>query len=158
MTAGRQLTRADALDRAGKAWRLRVSGAPWAEIAATLGYANDANVIRAVRSSFGKLPQPDREELRTMWRERHEVLYRIAATDAEDRRPGAVRSAVAVARSAAQLDGLDAPTKVQISPASEEFERVMALVMGRGAAVPVEGDIFEIEGVVDAEIVDEIDA
>lgn len=57
-----QMTTVD--DRAAKGWRMRVMGAPWAVIARELGYANEANVYRAVKNYFGTVPQVDRDMLR----------------------------------------------------------------------------------------------
>ena len=66
---------------------MRVAGAPREEIAAVVGYSCDANAIRAVKRVFGRLPTPDREMVREVWRERHEVVWRIALQDAEPPQP-----------------------------------------------------------------------
>lgn len=143
MTTGSEVVRADAAARAVRAWHLRISGVPWDEVAEVCGFANASNALRAVRNYLGELPQMDREDVRRLWRTRHEELWRLAQRDAHDRRAGAVRSAVAVARSAAQLDGLDAPTNVVVSPDAEAFERVVraAVEAQRGAADLVEMDV-----------------
>src|SRR5690606_25076754 len=112
-----------------------------------VGYANEANAVRAVRRYFGRLPQPDHEELRALWRERHEVLWRQSQDAIRDDKPGALRAGVAVARSAAQLDGLDRPTQLAVYyPSDEEFNATIAtlrqlMIAGRAK----EADIFTIE-------------
>jgi hypothetical protein len=120
--------RADALHRADEAWRLRVLGASWAEVAEAVGYANPENAIRAVRETFGIVPEPDRSEYRRLWRERLERLWRQAYSDALDRQPGAVTAAVRIVETAMRLDGLAAPSEVIVhNPPGAEIE---AWVMG----------------------------
>ncbi|MRG58287.1 hypothetical protein GE115_00125 [Agromyces sp. CFH 90414] len=150
--AGHQVVRADHGDRAGRAWRMRVAGATWDEIAAAVGYANGANAFRAVKRFFNRVPEPDRELVRSTWRERHETLWRISLEDAAKRRPGAVRAAVALARSAAQLDGLDAPSRLElVNPDAREFEQVLEELRRRTGVGSPEPDL---ETIVDAEVVE----
>jgi hypothetical protein len=147
MTVSRSRMRADAAERAMRAWSMRVRGETWQQIAVELGYQNDANVIRAVRRYFGTLPELYREDLRALWRERHEVVWRIALDDVLSRRPGAVRAATAVARSASQLDGLDSPQRFEVAMTDDQ-ERELALVIETGmralGTLPAaEADIFD---------------
>jgi hypothetical protein len=123
-----------------------MAGESWAEVAAQLGYANQSNAYRAVRRYFGTVPQPNRDDLRLLWRERHEVLWRIAYADALSRRPGAVRAATALARSAAQLDGLDEATRIAVELAPEEERRIATIIeagmLALGMLPACEADIF----------------
>jgi hypothetical protein len=126
---------------------LRVAGASWRQVCEIVGYSNEANAVRAVRRYFGRLPQPDHEELRGLWRERHELLWRQTQDSIREDKPGALRAGVAVARSAAQLDGLDRPAELAIYyPSDEEFNATIAALKELVAAGrPKEADIFAIE-------------
>ena len=101
-----RLVRADALDRAERAWHARVAGATWLQAAQVAGFSDDAHAIRAVRQMYGELPSWDREETRALWRDRLEWLWRQTLTDAAEQRAGAVTAGVRVATAAAALDGL----------------------------------------------------
>lgn len=139
-------TRGDAMQRAAQAWQLRVLGKTWNEIADVVGFANDANAIRAVRRFVGKLPEPDADETRTVWRERMEHLWGIAARDAEAGRPGAIRAGVAIAQRAAALDGLDAPARYEITPGEVQLERLAQQFLARTGYVETEeSDVLELE-------------
>lgn len=151
-------TRADAAERASKAWRMRVAGGGWDEIAKALGMRGGAPAAyRAVKNYFGKVPQPDREMLREIARQRAERLWlRAAAAVEEAPSPAAIRAAVAVLERAAKLDGLDAPSRVEVNPDHAEFVvLVEAAARGLGIAAPVEADIFSAEFVEDADIVED---
>lgn len=146
------------MQRVADAWSMRVRGATWDEIAAALGYANGPNALRAVRNFAGSLPQPEMPELRSLWRERLEFLWPIAARDVEAGKPGAMRAAVAVAQRAAQLDGLDAPQRVQVesADAAELAAMVGALLAAQGSDADVlESSIWDGEEIEDGEVVDD---
>ncbi len=148
LKTSRVATRADAATRAHRAWAARVAGGNWAEVAEVCGFASPGNACRAVRAYFGQLPELDRDELRGLWRERHEVMWRQSQRAVRDEKPGALRAAVAVARSAAQLDGLDAPSRVElVTPDAEAFERAvdMLVLSARSVGDTEEADIFELE-------------
>lgn len=119
------------------------------------GFASAATACRAVSRYFGTLPQHDREESRTLWRARMEQLWRLSLRDATEQRPGAVRASVAIAQRVAQMDGLDAPTRLEIrDPDALEFEQVVAaLAAANGVTLALEADPFADE--LEAEIVDE---
>lgn len=151
-------TRADAAERASKAWRMRVAGGTWDDIAKALGMRGGAPAAyRAVKNHFGKVPQPDREMLREVARQRGERLWlRALAALEEAPSPAAIRAAVAVLDRAARLDGLDAPTQVAIGSVDDaSFQMfVDAAARGLGLAMPEEANIFADE-YVDAEVVDD---
>lgn len=141
---------AKAMQRVADAWAMRVRGATWHEIATALGYANGPNALRAVKNYVGTLPQPETTELRSMWRERLETLWPIALADAKASKPGAMRAAVAVAQRAAQLDGLDQPTRVEVSADAGELDAmVRALLVAKSGELEAEAEVW------DAEVVDE---
>lgn len=117
---------AEAAGRAQEAAALRVQGLDWATIAARCGYSHPNSAGRAVREYLGHLPQPDREEARQVWRARIELLWEEAMEDVHTRRPGAVRAAAALAQRAAQLDGLDQPSRVEFyAPSEVEYSAVL---------------------------------
>jgi hypothetical protein len=106
--------RADALARADTAWRIRVAGGTWAQAAQVAGFTDEHNASRAVSSVFGELPKQDRTELRRLWRDRLETMWRQVQIDMHEQRHGAVTAAVRIAQVAAALDGLNEPTRVDI--------------------------------------------
>jgi hypothetical protein len=138
---------AAALERAERAWAMRAGGESWDTITRQLGFANKQNTMRAVRNFAGTMPTPERGALRTLWQERTELLWKEALQDVYDRRPGAVRAAVAVAQRASALFGLDAPQQVQVStPEADEFNRLVSAVFHhRNPELPQEADIFALE-------------
>lgn len=140
--------RADALERADTAWRVRVAGGTWSEAAKIAGYSNAENAVRAVRETYGSLPTITRDDLRDVWRARLEVLWRNAQRDAAEGKAGAIVAGVRVAQAAAMLDGLNAPSEVVVhSPTTAELEAWVAVVVGEAAPALDEGDIFgAIEG------------
>src|SRR5688572_7746070 len=97
------------LERADTAWRARVAGATWKQAAQMAGYATPESAIKGVQSAFGELPPLQAADLRNLWRDRLEVLWRQTLTDIAEQRPGAVTAGVRVAQAAALLDGLNAP-------------------------------------------------
>lgn len=120
------MSRADAMQRASTAWQLRVAGKSWDDIAADLGYENHSNVIRAVRTHFGTLPSPAREELRALARARGEVVWSQALRDVLEQRPGAVRAAVAVLQRQSALDGLDQPHRLHVEVGDDDMRELVA--------------------------------
>jgi len=114
--------RADHLQRAEVAWRMRVLGATWKQAAAEAGYADDTAAMKAVRTAFGTVPRVERDELRRLWRDRLESLWRQALLDASEQRAGAVTAGVRVVTAAASLDGLNEPVRTTVDVAI--FERI----------------------------------
>ncbi|MRH29929.1 hypothetical protein GH740_11510 [Microbacterium sp. SYP-A9085] len=142
----RPMRRGDGMQRAAEGWHLRVIGRTWQQIADELGYANPSNAYRAVMRFAGTVPDPQPNTLRELWRARMERLWTIAQRDAEASRPGALRAGVAVAQRAAQLDGLDAPSRVVVTPEDAELERIVARLLERGGQVDVvEAEVLELE-------------
>jgi hypothetical protein len=86
--------RADALERADRAWTARVTGSTWREAAEIGGYSSDKHAMNAARRVYGELPRIDRDELRRLWRDRLESAWRQCASDMADRVPGATTAAV----------------------------------------------------------------
>ncbi|WP_156759646.1 hypothetical protein [Microbacterium karelineae] len=137
--------KADAARRASEAWSLRVAGFTWEEIADQVGFSDAPGAHRAVKNFFDDVPQPDREQLRELARERGEALWKQAFADALEQRPGAVRAAVAVMQRQAALDGLDAPTRTEVSLETDrEIDELVAEVLtfrdGRELVAGVDDD------------------
>jgi hypothetical protein len=99
-------------ERADLAWKLRVGGLSWAQVARQAGYSCRQNAMRAVKVRCGTLPQPERQELRDLWRDRLERLWLQSVKDTAEQRTGAVTAAVRVMQAAAMLDGLNQPTQI----------------------------------------------
>lgn len=134
------------MQRASRAWHLRVTGMTWEQVAREVGFASPQGAHRAVQRFAGTLPDPKPDELRALWRARMEHLWELAARDAEASRPGALRAGVAIADRASRFDGLDAPTVAQIEVNSPEFDRLFAGIMAHAHAdAPVEAEVIELE-------------
>lgn len=127
----RPMRRGDGMQRAAEGWHLRVIGRTWQQIADELGYANPSNAHRAVMRFAGTIPDPKPDTLREMWRARMERLWSLAHRDAEAGRPGALRAGVAIADRASRLDGLDAPTRYEVSPGEVELQRIVDEIVSR---------------------------
>lgn len=83
-------------------------------------------------------------------RDRLEVVGRQAMQDVLDRRPGAVTSYVRVMQAAAALDGLNAPSVIELStPTDREIEARVAEIAAHTRPQLEEADIFA-----DAEVVE----
>lgn len=135
--------RADMADRAERAWVARVLGASWKDAAMVSGYSDGSNCRRAVMSVYGQLPKIDREHLRTLWRERGELLWRQVVKDVHNGVPGAVTAAVRVMQAAARLDGLDEPSRVELSsPSDREIQEWVDMAWIASRPQLEEGDIF----------------
>lgn len=146
--------RSDVVDRTSRAWAARLAGASWTQAAEVAGYTDEANCRRAVRSVFGELPKVEREDLRHLWRDRLELVWRQVVRDMHEKVPGSVVAAVRVAQAAARLDGLDAPSRVTlIDPTQEEIERFITDVLGPRHS-DLEADIFEDAEAIEVEIIE----
>lgn len=133
--------------RVADAYGMRVRGAAWAEIAQATGYSTPQNAMRAVKSYTGKLPRIEStDQLRSLWRDRLEFLWPLAVRDAEAGRPGAMRAAVAVVDRASRLDGLDAPTRFEVSPDEMALQGIVDELLARGGQVaPIEAEVIDLE-------------
>ena len=128
--------RADAAQRAMRAWTARVCGATWQEAAQIAGFTDQHNAIRAVSNYFGSLPSPELSDLRHLWRPRCELLWAQAVIDIREQRPGAITAGVRVTERAAKLDGLDAPTTSVHVDASEALTMFLERLDSLPAYVP----------------------
>jgi len=123
--------RADAQERAERAYVARLHGATWREAARVAGYTDQANARRAVERWMGDVPGPEREVQREILREQTQAVLRQALQDVRDRRPGAVTAAVRVLDLQMRLDGLGAPTRVSlVDPTTEEIEALADRLSG----------------------------
>jgi len=148
------MRRGDAIQKAARGWHLRVIGRTWAQIADEVGYANPANAHRAVSRFAGSAPDPELTMLKKLWRERMEHLYSLAARDAEEARPGALRAGVAIAQRAAALDGLDTLQRVELAVDTSELNAMVHALLVT-SSVALEADVFDDAEVVDAELVND---
>jgi hypothetical protein len=109
------------------------------------------------RKHYGRLPEPEGGELRALWRERLEHLWRSNTKDVAEQRPGAVVAAVRVAAEAIRLDGLAAPDRltVGVAPTEDELAAFVTAVLDarRGYALPEEANIFG-DDIQDAEVIE----
>lgn len=148
------VVRADAAQRAQRAWTARVSGSTWEEAAQLAGYADAATACRGVKNYFGSLPVVERDDLRDVWRARMELLWKYAARDAKSGKSGALRAGAAIAQRAAAMDGLDAPTNINLTTVDvgELAAMVDALLRANGGQ-EVEANIWDADPI-DAEVIE----
>ena len=151
----RRSVRADVLARTTRAWAARVAGASWAQAAEISGYTDEANCRRAVRGVFGEMPKVERDDMRHLWRERTELVWRQVVRDMTAGVPGATTAAVRVITAATALDGLNEPARFSLTPSDAALgEWVAGVIEARGGTgLPEEADIFG--DVVDAEVVED---
>lgn len=139
--------------RSQAATALRVHGAPYSEIANTLGFASAAEARREVEAVLASTVDETKDylALRALEGLRLEGLYRAVAERALDGKDpdqlGFHRAAVSVLDRIIKLHGLDAPQRLElINPGAEEFERVLGqmrkMVTSEEGAEP---DIFTLE-------------
>jgi hypothetical protein len=153
-TAVAPIKRGDALQRASEGWALRVQGKTWQQIANAVGFASAQGAHRAVMRFAGTIPDPDPSVLKKMWRARLDRLYALADRDAEAARPGALRAASAIAQRAAAMDGLDAPTQLNLTADAAELDRMVQVLFAATTSESArEADVFDDDDVVDAEVV-----
>ncbi len=135
--------RADMAERAERAWQARVLGATWEQAAVVADYSNGSNCRRAVTSVYGRLPKVEREDLRRLWRDRLEIVWRQVVKDLHDRVPGSSTAAVRIEQAAAKLDGLDEPSRLELStPTEREIEAWVGEMLALRQPQLEEADIF----------------
>ncbi|MDT0117789.1 hypothetical protein Q9R20_12410 [Microbacterium sp. PRF11] len=130
-----------------------MSGSTWDEAAQLAGYADAATACRGVKNYFGALPVVERDDLRDLWRQRMELLWRYAARDAEIGKPGALRAGTAIAQRAAAMDGLDAPTQVLVNSDNAELARMVDLLLVAQGGAAIEASIWD-DDVLDADVIE----
>lgn len=163
-------TRVVSKTSAAAAVSMRLSGAPYTEIADVLEYASAAQARWVVEKQLaGAYDTADRESLFRITAARHERLLATIAPKAltddvqgtneygepifdSDGKPVMVRNKeqipyarlmLDVMARQAKLHGIDAPTQVQITPAAEEFNAVLALLKAsQTAPTAPEADIW----------------
>lgn len=156
---------------------LRIAGAPYDQIASTLGYASPSQARAAVEEQLAGMYEPeDRASLFKIVSARHEALIaslfkKATSTYVPDRDefgdeiPGTLvanpdhlsysKVLADVLSRYSVLHGLNAPAKVQVTPSSEEFTAVVgALVEKALESSAREADIFD-DDVEDAVIVED---
>lgn len=157
---------------------MRISGAPYDEIARVLDYTSAAAARAAVEQGLADAYEgKDTASLRRLTNARLEGLFKLSWENAQPSRPSLdresgepdgfyernpeqaawVRQAADIAGRLAKLHGLDAPTQVQVSPGAIEFEETVAhLVAVTQKGLPQEADIFALpEDIEDAVVVED---
>lgn len=142
--------------RASSAVALRLAGAPYPQIATTLGYSTAADAQNAVERLLASTVTEDEKDLArsTMSARLDRMLQAVWPSALDVKNPkqhDAVRLALAIEDRRSRLCGLDAPTKVELySPTAEQIQA--EVIRLRGAITgPVEADIIDVD-VVDGEV------
>jgi hypothetical protein len=135
---------------ASAALALKLAGASYDDIAATLGYAGPVQAREAVEQSLARRADEadpkEKDRLRALNAGRIERLLQSVWTRANDKRDPEQLKAVQVAASLidrhTRLYGLDAPTQVAVTtPTTTEIEHwVAAVVAQQQSAITVEED------------------
>lgn len=141
---------------------LWTAGANYADIAAQFNFRTPALAQMAIERALAESVDDttDRTKLRrrmslTLDRLLRSVMPKAINPDNEEQLP-AVRVALTIVERYSRLNGLDAPTQIEINgPDSEQFQMfVQAAARGMGLDIPEEADIFSDEYVY-AEVVDD---
>jgi hypothetical protein len=105
--------RLEARQKELQALQLRIGGASWEQIAQTLGFANRSGPFHAVDRLLRQLPVESINQLRNLQRERLNGLWLGSWPAASTGDPQAVANCMRILKRAAELDGLDAPKKLE---------------------------------------------
>lgn len=145
-------------DRVRASLALWTAGATYGDIAAQFGFRSPAVAAMAIERALSESVDDtqDRTKLRrrmslTLDRLLRAVMPKAIDTQNPEQLP-AVRTALTVVERYAKLNGLDAPTQVEVNLVDDEkFTTLVELAArGMGMDIPVEADIW------DAEYVDEV--
>jgi hypothetical protein len=104
-----------------RALELRIGGASWEQIGEALGFANRSGPFRAVDKLLKQLPVEKIDQLRNMQRERLNRLWLGSWPAAAKGDPQAVANCMRILKRAAELDGLDAPKKLDHTTGGQPF-------------------------------------
>lgn len=141
--------------KAAAAIELRIMGATWTEICATLGYPTPRAALVAVEKALVReLDVVDREQLRMLVGARLERMLRAVYAKATD--PDHPEQMTAQARSLANIDryirlfGLDAPAEVVIhTPTAKEIQDWVGRTAAAQLPAVVEADIIDADVIED---------
>jgi hypothetical protein len=151
-------------DRIRSALALWTAGATYGDIAAQFGFRTPNVAAMAIERALSENVDDtqDRSKLRrrmslTLDRLLRAVMPKAINAENPEQLP-AVRVALTVVERYAKLNGLDAPTQVDVNMVGDkEFTNLVELAArGMGIAPPVEADIFDPE-YMDAEVVEDDD-
>lgn len=144
LTADQQIEQEE---RYRRALALRLSGASWDEVAAQVGYANGSAASRAVLARIRDTTNQAASEWRDLENARLERLLRGVwprAINPQDRQQmSAVKQALDIIRAQRDLNGLDAPRRVDITTELDrEIDDLLAELKGRadGSQPATQGD------------------
>lgn len=137
--------------KGGAAVALRIAGAPYEDIAQTLGYQNARDARLAVENTLAKsVPEENRDELRKIAGRRLErllnTIWEKATTDGPEQLP-AQKVALGLIDRHIRLYGLDAPQEMIVyTPAAAEIETwVQQMTEHVKGAYPDEADIVDVD-------------
>lgn len=132
--------------------QLRVSGASFADIAATLGMSDAAAALRAVERELaaqGHMNADARDRLRAETSARLEWCMSLAAERAENRQDpeqlAAIKTMVSIIDRYSRLHGLDQPTEVVVhTPTATELEQWVATMVRTTMPQLEEADVIDL--------------
>jgi hypothetical protein len=142
--------------RSDAAVALRIAGATYDDIAATLGYRSAAAAAVQVERALAKTVTPiNREQLRDLAGRRLERMIRSAwpkavNPDSPEQLP-AIRTVRDLIDRHARLYGLDAPAEIVVhTPTTAEIEQWVASVLTSAVPDVIEADVVEAEVIPDS--------
>jgi hypothetical protein len=151
--------------KAASAIQLRIAGASWDEVAEVLGFPTARAAIVATERALEKELQTteSQDAMRKMAGKRLDRLLRAVWGKALDpdhpEQLAAVRTAREIVGQHSKLFGLDAPTEHVIhSPSESEIAQWVASVTVQQRPQLEEADIFEMDDVIEGEVVDAVPA
>lgn len=110
------------VDRAYRAWQLKLEGETWEDIADAEGWPNGAAAAAEVRRYLDEgraaLSGFKQREIKALWEGRLENLYRYALPAAKDGKVPSLMACLAVARQAMVLHQLDKPSEDDLNVAT----------------------------------------
>lgn len=145
-----------AATRAQAAVALRLAGAPYPDIAESLGYATASDAQHAVEQLLAStVESEDLASTRNMYNQRlNRLLQSVWPKALNDRDPKQleyVRAVISIEERRARLMGTDAPTKHEIYTPTAEQITEQVRVLTANVVLPVEADIVDAEEIDDAQ-------
>lgn len=141
--------------RAQAAVALRLAGAPFPDIAESLGYASAHDARDAIEQILAStVESDDLNSTRNMYNQRlNRLLQSVwpkALNDKDPKHLEYVRTALAIEERRARLMGTDAPTKHEVyTPTAEQIAEQVRVLTAK-VTLPIEADIIEVEDLTDA--------
>jgi len=155
-----ELRRFDAKERQRQAIQLKMAGASYTQIADQLGYASASGAHAAVKRAMEEVPNEEVDSLRQVDNARLNQMLLGVWGKAQKGDFGAIDRALKIMERMAKLNGVDAPTKSEITNIGGGTTNIGTIVIDGNkdsyiqALRKARGELVD-EDIIDAEIIEE---